>query len=361
VHDPSPLPLRSLGWDSHWSDAFADHVGHRSDALRPGRVARVDRGRCTVLTDDGPVRATLGGAMLDRMAADPTSAPCTGDWGGVRAWPDGPVTLEMLLPRRTSVVRADVGGTSSGQVLAANLEVVAVVVGLIPEPAIGRVERLVTLGWGSGATPVVILTKSDLVGDAEQIAADVAAAAPGVQVLVCSTLTGEGMADVATLVRGNRTMGLLGSSGAGKSSLLNALVGSALLPTRGIRADGRGRHTTVRRELIAVPGGGVVVDTPGMRGVGLVDAGLGATFSDIEGLSAGCRFNDCSHTSEPGCAVLEAVDSGELAVRRLERWRKLQREMEWMASRSDARLRAERAKVWKQRSKAHRHHHSGDW
>jgi ribosome biogenesis GTPase / thiamine phosphate phosphatase len=299
---------------------------------------------------------TFGGPLLEAVGADATAAPCTGDWGGYRTWPDGPVTLDVVLPRRTSVVRADVAGTSRGQVLAANLDVVAVVVGLVPEPAIGRVERLVALAWASGAVPVVVLTKTDLVGDSEQIAADLAAAAPGVAVLCCSTVTGQGVEAVAALLRGGRTVGLLGSSGVGKSSLVNTLVGSTVVPTREIRSDGRGRHTTVRRELVPAPGGGVLVDTPGMRGIGLVEAdgGLAATFSDIEALVADCRFNDCSHTSEPGCAVLEAVETGELPVRRLESWRKLQRELEWMAVRSDARLRAERAKVWKQQTKAYR-------
>ncbi len=259
---------------------FGEHLGRLGDALRPCRVARVDRGRCTVLTVDGPVRASLGAPVLERTAADPTTAPCTGDWAAVRVWPDGPVTLEIVLPRRTSVVRADVGGTSRGQVLAANLDVVAVVAGLIPEPSISRVERLLTLAWGSGATPVVVLTKSDLVGDADVVAADVAAAAPGVQVLTCSVLTGAGMEEMAALLAGNRTLGLLGSSGAGKSSLVNALVGSPVLRTREIRFDGRGRHTTVARELVPVPCGGVVVDTPGMRGLGLLeaDAGLAAAW-----------------------------------------------------------------------------------
>lgn len=356
------LSLASLGWDAQWRALWEaqfcepGRLAHLAGALRPCRVARVDRGRCQVLTDEGPLSVTFGGSLLDAVGSDPTSAPCTGDWGGYRVWPDGPVTLETVLPRRTSVVRADVAGTSRGQVLAANLDLVAVVVGLVPEPAIGRVERLVALAWASGGSPVVLLTKTDLVGDAEQVAADVAVAAPGVPVLCCSTVTGEGMDAVAGLLQGGRTVGLLGSSGAGKSSLVNALVGSAVVPTREIRSDGRGRHTTVRRELVPVPGGGVLVDTPGMRGIGLVgaDGGVAATFSDIEALVAGCRFNDCSHTSEPGCAVLEAVETGELPVRRFESWRKLQRELEWMAVRSDARLRAERAKMWKQRTKEYR-------
>jgi ribosome biogenesis GTPase / thiamine phosphate phosphatase len=246
-------------------------------------------------------------------------------------------------------------------VLAANLDVVAVVVALLPEPAITRVERLVTLAWASGATPLVLLTKSDLVGDAPQVAADVAAAAPGVPVLTCSTRTGEGLHALTEAVDGRRSVGLLGSSGAGKSSLVNALAGTEVVASREIRADGRGRHTTVRRELVPLPGGGVLVDTPGLRGIGLVEAedGLAATFADVEELTASCRFRDCSHSAEPGCAVLEAAEDGRLPVRRLESWRRLQREMSWMATRSDARLRAERAKAWKRQDKGYRQRRRG--
>jgi ribosome biogenesis GTPase len=350
-----PVSLEPLGWDSSWSVVFEQRRRPGADA-RPGRVGRVDRGRCVVLTDEGPVQATLGGGVLERMAEDGSQAPCTGDWCVLRAWPDGPVTIEDVLPRRTAVVRADVGGSSRGQVLAANLDVVGLVVGLVPEPTVARVERLAAVAWASGAAPIVILTKSDLVNDAAQIADDVAVAVPGATVLVCSVMTGEGMAAVRELVTPNRTVGLLGASGAGKSSLINTLAGAPELRTREIREDGRGRHTSVRRELVALPGGGAVIDTPGLRGIGLVDAdeGLSATFADVDALAARCRFKDCSHTVEPGCAVLEAANSGELPVRRLQSWRKLQREMAWMNARADARLRAERAKVWKQQSKAHR-------
>lgn len=361
MNDSAPVSLACLGWDSGWADVLAQRCGRLGTALRPARVSRVDRGRCVVLTEQGPVRATFGGPVLDRIAEDSSLAPCTGDWCAVRAWPDGPVTVEAVLPRRTGVVRADVGGSSRGQVLAANVDIVAIVVGLVPEPVLSRVERLVALAWGSGAAPAVVLTKTDLVADAEQIAADVADATPGAQVLTCSVVTGEGMDAVHALLTGGRTLGLLGASGAGKSSLVNALAGAQVLETREIREDGRGRHTSVRRELVPLPGGGAVIDTPGMRGIGLIDAdeGLAATFSDIEALVPRCRFSDCSHSAEPGCAVLEAVNGGELPLRRLESWRRLQREQEWMASRSDARLRAERAKVWKQRTKAHRRRQRG--
>ncbi len=323
-----------------------------ADELFPGRVARVDKGMCTVLTEDGPVRASWSGRLLTEIARDPQSTPCTGDWVALRRWPDSPVTVETLAPRRTAIVRAEAGGTSAGQVLAANVDVVAVVVGLHPEPNLGRIERFLALAWDSGARPVVILTKADLVNDADDLAADVAAAAPGADVLVCSVVSGRGLDEVRDLVAGNQTMALLGVSGAGKSSLINALVGAEVLAVKAIRDDGKGRHTSVRRELIALPGGGVVIDTPGLRGVGIQDSGdgLAAVFSDIEDLAEHCRFDDCRHDTEPGCAVRQALEDGTLPVRRYESWRKLQREAAWMARRTDARLRAEAKREWKQRT-----------
>ncbi|MGH3506561.1 MAG: ribosome small subunit-dependent GTPase A [Nocardioidaceae bacterium] len=349
-----PLPLialERLGWDSSWSEAASAY----RDRARPGRVIRVDRGVCTVLTRTGPVRATLGGEVLDAMAADAADAPTTGDWCLLRSWSDGPVTIEVLLPRRAAVVRADAAGTSRGQVLAANIDLAAVVVGLVPDPNLRRVERLVTLAWQSGAQPLVVMTKADLVGDADQVADDVRAVAPGVEVVVCSTVTGVGIDRLRGLVGNHGTLALLGASGHGKSSLTNALHGTHVVTALGIRTDGKGRHTSVRRELVPLPSGGCVIDTPGLRAVGLQEeGGLAAAFPDIEELAANCRFRDCKHQSEPGCAVLEAVEAGELAVRRLESWRALEREIAWMATRADARLRAAQVAKWKQRTKEQR-------
>lgn len=338
--------LETIGYDEDQMAGFAA----AADAT-VGRVVRVDRGVATVLTEAGVVRASYGADLLCLMATDSTAAPCTGDWCVVRDWPDNRVTLDQLLPRRTAVVRATAGEQSRGQVLCANADHVAVVASLHPAPAVSKIERMVALAWESGAQPLVVLTKSDLVPDAHLVAEDVAAATPGVEVIVCSTVTGEGVDRIRELVGANGTIALLGSSGHGKSSLTNVLVGAEVLVTKEIRDDGRGRHTSVRRELVVLPGGGAVIDTPGLRGVGLIDAdeGSAATFADVEALIAHCRFNDCSHRSEPGCAVLAALEDGSLAQRRYESWQKLQREMAWMATRKDARLRAERVKEWKKK------------
>lgn len=311
-----------------------------------GRIVRMDRGVATVLTETGVLRAGCGADLLCAVGATATAAPCTGDWCVVRTWPDHRLTLEKILPRRTAVVRATAGEQSHGQVLCANADYVAVVASLQPLPVFSKLERLLALAWDSGAQPIVVLTKSDLVRDAQDVAEDVAAAAPGVEVVICSTRTGQGIDRLRALVSGGRTIALVGSSGHGKSALTNALVGTEVLATKEIRDDGRGRHTSVRRELVVLPTGGAVIDTPGLRGVGLIDAdeGIAATFHDVEDLVQACRFNDCSHGSEPGCAVRAALEEGTLSVRRFESWRKLRREAQWMALRKDTRLRAARRK-----------------
>ncbi|MGH3446705.1 MAG: GTPase RsgA, partial [Nocardioidaceae bacterium] len=238
------VSLAEIGWDDAWQ-AEAGAATPRAGTV--GRVVRVDRGICAVVTADGLVRASLGSGVLEAMADDTLSTPCTGDWCVLRKWCDGPMTVERVLPRRTSVVRADSSGSSRGQALVANADVVGVVAALRPEPNLGRLERLLTLAWDSGAQPVVLLTKTDLVTDAPLVADDVRSAAPEVDVVCCSAVTGEGIDAVRQLLGGNRTMALLGASGDGKSTLSNALVGTDVLTTMAIRADGKGRHTSVRR------------------------------------------------------------------------------------------------------------------
>ena len=345
------LDLASLGWDDQFSSAFnrlddPDGCGETA----PARVSRVDRGACDALSADGPVRATFSGALLAAGASDPVSTPCVGDWMVVRRWPDGRVTAESVLPRRTAFVRAAVTpGVSHGQVLAANVDVAVVVEGLHPEPDLGRIERFLALAWESGASPLVVLTKADLVPDADTVRAEVSAAAPGVEALAVSSTTGAGLEHLKPYAVAGRTLAFLGPSGSGKSTLTNALAGATMMATRELRADGKGRHTTVHRELVVLPRGGLVVDTPGLRSVGLTDVAesLELVFAEVEALAEQCRFGNCGHETEPGCAVLAAVESGELPERRLESYRKLLKEARWMAMRHDARLRAEERSRWK--------------
>jgi ribosome biogenesis GTPase len=325
---PSIRTLRAYGWDEFFESGFAEHA---AAGLLPARIARVDRGQVTAITGDGPVRATAAG-----------QAVCTGDW--VALSPGDQPEL-ALLPRRTAVVRSSASRTSEAQLLAANVDTVAIVVSLAAPPDPGRVERMTALAWESGALPVLVLTKADSVADGRgaQLADEAAALAPGVEVLLTSSVTGLGLDRLRDVLSG--TVVLLGSSGAGKSTLGNALLGTDRLGTGRVRArDGKGRHTTVHRELLPLPGGGVLIDTPGLRAVGLheSESGLQQVFVEIEELAEQCRFTDCGHEGEPGCAVLAAIADGLLPARRLTSYRKLQRENAWASARSDARLRAER-------------------
>jgi ribosome biogenesis GTPase / thiamine phosphate phosphatase len=300
-----------------------------------GRVSRVDRAAVDVLTEAGTVRAGT-------RAGD--SPVVVGDWVAV----DDDV-VDLIAPRHATIVRASPSGESVEQPLVANVDIVLVVVATVPTPRLGMVERLVALAWDSGATPVVVITKADLVTDPVGVAADIGGSAPGVDLHCVSVTTGAGLPELTAYDRPGRTLCLLGRSGAGKSTLANALTGDHRLATGEIRSDGKGRHTTTHRELVLLPGGGVLVDTPGLRGAGvwLDGDGLAQAFPEIDELVTQCRFSDCGHRSEPGCAVLSAVDEGSLPQRRLDSWRKLQREAAWVAARGDARLRAEQGRQWK--------------
>ncbi len=331
---PDVVDLARLGWDDGWADAAATSPA--------GRVTRVDRGLASVLTSDGPIRVGWGADLLDAAAADPTAAPVTGDWVLLRDWPDRRTTLETVLPRRTAILRATPSRRSEDQLLAANATVAAVLVGLVPDPGLTKVERLLAVAAGSGAIPVLVLTKADGCPDADELAVELAGQVRGVEVIVSSAVTGRGLHRLRELVGHDGTLALLGSSGSGKSSLVNALVGATVLAARPIRADGRGRHTSVRRELVPLPGGGAVIDTPGLRGVGLAAgspaaAGVADVFADVQEIAAGCRFHDCGHAGEPGCAISAALDGGLLAPRRHEAWLALQSELAWAGARAAAR------------------------
>jgi ribosome biogenesis GTPase len=343
-----PPSLADLGWDSTFAAAFDEFAADH----HPARVTRVDRGGADLVGANGGLRASLGRNVLAALATDRIAGPTVGDWTAVRRWPDDRTTIETILPRRTSVVRDSADTTSNAQALAANIDLVVVVEHLDPEPEIGRVERLLVLAWGSGAQPLVVLTKADLVPDPDGMREEVAAAAPGVDVLAIDATASHSVEEVRAYLGPGRTLVLLGPSGAGKSTLTNALAGASVMATRDTRrVDGKGRHTTTHRELVVLPGGGVVLDTPGLRSVGLVadEAAVATAFPDVEALAEHCRFRDCAHETEPGCAVLAAVGDGELDERRLASWRKLGREAAFQARRVDARLRAEEVAVWKRR------------
>ena len=317
--------LSFLGWDR------SDEPPHGAVLAR---VARVDRGRLTVLTAEGERRVVPGKALH----GSELGGPAVGDWVVLR----GELATEIL-PRRSAFVRTVAGRTSAAQVIAANVDVVLVVDALTMDARLRRVERYLAVAWSSGATPVVVLTKADLCDDVEAAVDAVREDALGVDVLPVSSVTGEGLAAVQAMLGPGRTAAMVGPSGVGKSSLANALAGRTVAGTHEIREDGRGRHTTTARELHVLPGGGLLIDTPGMRELALYDDadGVQTAYADVTELAALCRFRDCGHRGEPGCAVAAAIDDGRLDPARFSAWRKLQAEAHRQLLRVDARARAE--------------------
>jgi ribosome biogenesis GTPase len=332
--------LERLGWNESLADAFRPH---QADGLVPARVAVEHRSEYVVYAETGELRAEPSGKL--RFDGD---HPAVGDWVAAAARPEEDrATIHAVLPRRTAFVRKTPWLETKAQILASNVDVVFVVTGLDANFNVRRIERYLTLAWESGAEPVVLLTKSDLCDEVDSRLLEVEAVSIGVPVLAVSGTTGEGIEAVRERIGEGRTAALLGSSGVGKSTLVNALVGEEVLATRAVReADGRGRHTTTHRQLVVLPEGGIVLDTPGMRELQLWDAdeGLGTAFAEIDELAARCRFADCAHGREPGCAIRSALASGELDRERFESWRKLQRELEHLRIRQDGRLLSEARK-----------------
>jgi ribosome biogenesis GTPase / thiamine phosphate phosphatase len=303
--------LAAYGWNDRWAALLAEVD---APGAVPGRVVRHDGVALGLALPDG-VRQVHFTRTLD-------PAPTVGDWVVVSG--GAPVAV---LPRNSLLTRRAAFGDGTQQ-LAANVDGMLVVCGLDRPVRAGRIDRFVTLAWDAGAVPTVVLAKADLVDDAAAIAEEVAAAHPGLDVVTASVLDDHGIDAVRALAAG-RTVVLVGESGAGKSSLTNALLGDEVMAVREVRAgDAKGRHTTTTREAHPLPGGGVLIDTPGIRAVGLAadpDA-VAATYADIDDLASGCRFSDCGHAGEPGCAVAAAVEDGRLAPERLEGWRALERE-----------------------------------
>jgi ribosome biogenesis GTPase len=338
--------LEKLGWDDRRSEEFqAEAV----DGAVPGRVAVQHRGAWDVLTELGELRCDLPG----RLAYDASTAaelPVVGDWVVVdpRA-AETAGTIRAVLPRRTKFSRKTAWQAAEEQVLAANVDVVFIVSSLNEDLNLRRLERYLTLGWESGARPVIVLTKADLAPEPEAGVAEVESIARGVPVHAVSNKTGVGLDTVRSHLTEGVTAALLGSSGVGKSTLVNALLGEERLETREIRDDGRGRHTTTRRELVLLPNGALVIDTPGLRELQLwvAEDGLEGAFEDVAELAARCRFSDCVHETEPGCAVRAALVDGTLAPERWESYVKLQRELEHLERRLDKRAQAEERKRWR--------------
>jgi ribosome biogenesis GTPase len=337
-HEAEAFAERSaLGWDERWATLFAEVAGVRGD-LEPARVVRLDRGLPLVATAGGLERVELATHL--EKSSDHGAHPAVGDWLAISRPVEHLVPIvEAVLERRTAFVRKDPGEVTVEQVLVANVDVALITQSLSGDGInLRRLERELVLAYSSGARPAVVLTKSDLVEEAELARAAVAEIAAAVEVVVESAVTGDGIEAVRALVPRGSTAALIGASGVGKSTLVNLLLGGESQAVAEVRAsDDKGRHTTVAREMLLVPGGGVIIDTPGMRALALYDAidGMAAAFPDIADLAEYCRFRDCTHGAEPGCAVIDAAESGEIQQARLDSYRRLIAELDDVARRRD--------------------------
>jgi ribosome biogenesis GTPase len=330
---------------------FAPFFDAQLEARERSLVARVTaehRGSWEVQGAGVTASARLAGRL--RREDSELAFPGVGDWVVLRHAPraDGPSIIERVLSRRTLFTRGAAGRETRAQVIAANVDLVFVVCGLDGDFNVRRIERYLARIWASGAQPAIILSKSDLCGDTGARVAEVERHAGGVPVLVASALMGEGIPAVRTRIEAGMTVAFVGSSGAGKSTLVNALLGEERMTTGPVRAgDDRGQHVTTHRQLLELAAGGLLLDTPGMRELQLVDSqGLDSVFEEVATLASRCKFRDCRHDAEPGCAVVEAVESGELDPDRLEHYRALEREAEAFELRHDVRRRRQAERVW---------------
>lgn len=346
--------LKSYGWSDELQRQF---TAHAAEGLVPGRVILQQRGLYGLATGLGEVRAEISG----RLARDAPAGgyPAAGDWVALAAAGDAGelAIIHHVLPRRTAFTRKAAGTGGGVQVVAANVDVAFLTASLNTDLNPRRLERYLASAWQSGAAPVVLLTKADLCPDLGAAVARIESLAAGAPVHAVSAFTGQGLESLNAYLAPGRTAVMVGSSGVGKSTLLNVLLGTDRMVTRAIREeDGRGRHTTSHRELILLPGGGLLLDTPGMRELGLWDSeeGLTAAFEDIEALAARCKFSDCGHTNEPGCAVRAAITAGVLEEARWRSFQKLQRELDHLQSKEDPALRAAKRRQWVQITKAQR-------
>lgn len=340
-------PLASLGWEGSWAAAFAAAVeaagGRVAEPVSPARIIAEHRERYVVAGADGEQSAVLAGRARHAIGAR-EEMPAVGDWVGVlRGSGDGTSVVRFVVPRRSAFIRKTAGDATSAQVVAANVDVALIATALAGDMSERRLERYLTLAWESGAMPIVVLTKSDLGDDIGSSVAAASLAAPGAEVLAVSAVTGDGVDALAAHLLPGRTAVLLGSSGVGKSTLVNRLLGAERQRTATVADDGRGRHTTTHRELVRLANGALLIDTPGMRELQLwsADAGLDSAFADVEALADQCRFRDCEHEAEPDCAVLGAVSRGALPADRLASWHRLRRELAYLARKQDERATAE--------------------
>ncbi|MDD9944593.1 MAG: ribosome small subunit-dependent GTPase A [Myxococcales bacterium] len=356
------MKLEDLGWAEPFVSALAELP---IASPTPGRVTSAHRNHYTLLTvragQPVDILVRLGG-RLRHLVDDAFDLPTVGDWVAARIPDDGEGVIEAVLPRRSALVRSRPAGGGQPQLIAANLDSVFVVCSLNEDFSPRRLERYLSLVWESGARPVILLSKLDLCRDLPHHLDRTREVAVGVPVHALSSLTAEGVDELTPYLAPGQAVALVGSSGVGKSTLVNALLGDKRVETGAIRtSDGRGRHTTSRRELHVLPSGALLIDTPGMREVGLwsdSDQGLRSAFDDVQALADACRFHDCGHQGEPGCEIAAAVERGQLTEARFRSFQKLQRELAFLHRQQDDRARREHdqrmKRVWKVRSRAFR-------
>jgi ribosome biogenesis GTPase len=339
------IDLAEYGWDTALAAAFEEFAG---EGLAPARVVRQSRDRSTLITVAGESAGEVSGRFR-HQANGPSDFPAVGDWVAARPGPDGPALIEAILPRRSAFTRKAAGEAVEAQIVAANVDTVFLVSGLDGDFNLRRIERYLTTAWSSGADPVIVLNKADLRPDLEGVVAETAGVAPGVPIVAVQALTEGGLEGLRPYLSAGKTVAFLGSSGVGKSTMINRLIGRERFRTAAMSdaAAGRGRHTTTERELVRLPGGALLIDTPGMRELGLWadDDGLDRTFDEIEALAARCRFPDCGHEHEPGCAVTAAVESGVLDAGRWQSYLKLRRELRFMELKKDEKTRRQHEKA----------------
>ena len=357
------ISLAELGWNSSCQEHFA---AFKDLGYQASRVIREHKEAYQLCTERGELSGEVSGRFR-HQAQSKDDFPAVGDWVAVEGRPgEAKATIHAVLPRKSAFSRTAAGGKTEAQVVAANVDTAFLVSGLDGDFNVRRIERYLTLAWDSGSAPVVVLNKSDVCPEVEARVDEVERIAIGVPVLPISAVEGRGLDSLRERLGPGRTGVFLGSSGVGKSTLINALLGTARMKVRAVRQDdSHGRHTTTHRELIVLPGGGIVIDTPGMRELQLWsdEAGLKQAFDDIAALAEQCRFRDCAHRSEPGCAIRRAIKLGTLDARRYESYLKLNRELRYLDARQDQRERLLEKAQWKKISAGRRKRNrpAGPW